>query len=68
MIPSSLKTLLIQLAYEKHGPSITPCSGKATLNDCFSEFLDKGYLYYNTPDNSTRVVSCKLEPPTSPQS
>ena len=41
----------------KHG---TPCIGKASLWECFTEFYGRLMLWYNNEHNSTRTFSVRI--------
>lgn len=47
------------LAIEKSGCDIEPCENKC-FEQCVSIELGRVYLWYNTPDCSTRMVSMEL--------
>ena len=51
---SALRASLIEQALAQCG---TPCTGKATLEQCFTEEGGKVVLWFNTPDHSTHVVT-----------
>jgi hypothetical protein len=45
---------LIERAKAKYG-QIYPCGGKADYRDCFSEYSDQVFFWFNTLDNSTHI-------------
>ena len=51
---------LIQMARERHG-SISPCSNKKSLRDCFTVLDNMLVLWFNTSNRSTNTVSCTLD-------
>jgi len=56
------QSALIAAARERYGEDITPCRNRARLEDCFMDHGRYGYfLYFNTPDGSTHVVSAKTK-------
>ena len=53
---TQLQRAMIAQARERFD-KILPCSGKASLDECFIDMGEYGYLlYYNTPDGGTHVV------------
>lgn len=56
-----LAVMLIAKAIEKHGPAISKCYGKLSFSDSVTEFRGKVQLWYNTPDNSTHIVTLRGE-------
>lgn len=53
---SNRKQALIDQARKQYG-EISPCSGKESLEDCFSEEDRYGlFFWFNTDDGSTRVL------------
>jgi hypothetical protein len=57
-----MKKRLINKATEKY-KNIRPCADKSSLDECFTENNEYQYLWFNTEDNSTRVVSENVLPP-----
>ena len=51
---SALRVSLIEQALAQGG---TPCTGKATLADCFTEEGGKVLLWFNDSTGSTRVIT-----------
>ena len=53
-------TLLVK-AFERHTTNISHCANKSSWSDCVSyePEMHAYYLWYNTPDNSTHVVTVK---------
>ena len=62
MTVDHVKRRLIQAAVSKHR-KISPCAGRETLEDCFTEEDGTVYLWYNTEDQNTHVVSTSPEIP-----
>jgi hypothetical protein len=56
------KHKLIEKALNQY-KMIKPCSCKSSLEECFTQTNDIQYLWFNTEDNSTRVVSENSIPP-----
>lgn len=56
-----MKTLnyLLTEARKQYGEDITPCGKKDWNGSITSEHDGKTYLWFNTPDQSTRVISCR---------
>ena len=50
------KELLIDMAKLRDG-EIFPCGGHKTLDDCFTEHEGDLYLWYNTVDKHSRLIS-----------
>lgn len=55
----SIERMLIAIARGLYG-DITPCSRRENLMACFDIQYGRMYLYFNTTDNSTRVVSANI--------
>lgn len=56
-----LKQTLIETAKVRHGQDITPCSGRPSLDECFSIINGRLYLWYNdAKTGSTHIVSADL--------
>lgn len=53
---NELKTKMIRKAEKLH-KKIYPCAQKTQLEDCFTKGKDCIFLWYNTEDNSTHVIS-----------
>lgn len=53
------RNALITLATKKDGPTILPVIGHTSVDDYFVQYDDVLTLWYNTPDNSTHVVTSK---------
>lgn len=50
------KQALIAAARAQHG-DIQPCSGKRSLEDCFTDEAGVGLIFwFNTPDHTTRII------------
>ena len=43
--------------YEK----IYPCGKKSDFSECFTEYEDTLFLWFNTEDNSTRIVTLNMK-------
>jgi len=54
-----LKTNMINEALERYR-KIFPCSNKEKILDCFTVDCDQLLFWFNTEDNTTRVLSAAL--------
>ncbi|WP_155851799.1 hypothetical protein [Chitinivibrio alkaliphilus] len=54
-----VKKQLIQEA-QKSFSNIRPCSSKGSFQDCFSVEGDSLLFWFNTPDNSTHIMTADL--------
>jgi len=55
----AIQRILIAIARGLYG-DIAPCSRRASLMDCFDIYDGRLFLYFNTADDSTRVVSARI--------
>lgn len=55
----TVERILIAIARGLYG-DIRPCSRHDSLMSCFDIQQGRMYLYFNTEDNSTRVVSADI--------
>jgi hypothetical protein len=53
---------MIRAAVEKHDGKIAPAGDKKNLEDSFTEYNDKLLFWYNDPNNSTCVLTAKIDP------
>jgi hypothetical protein len=56
---AAIERMLIVIAQAMYG-EIMPCSRRPSLDECFHDECGRLYLYFNTVDNSTRVVSAYI--------
>ncbi len=54
-----MREALIDMAREEYG-TIRPCDFK-TFDECFTKHGNKLLFWFNSPDNSTRVLSVEME-------
>lgn len=55
----TIERMLIAIARGLYG-DISPCARRDSLMACFDVQFGRLYLYFNTADNSTRVVSADI--------
>jgi hypothetical protein len=54
-----LKRSMIRQARRKY-KNIYPCGCKRTLSECFTTYGDELSFWFNTADQSTRLIVCKV--------
>lgn len=63
MVPEFIKQHLIAKAMEKYGPNISPCDPRnegKTFDDGFTVDDDSIRFWFNSPDESTHIVSINI--------
>lgn len=60
---ASLRDRMVEEAGRRHG-IVRPCGGRRSLKECFFVWDNTAYLWYNSRDGSTHLLSASLPGPS----